>query len=819
MKTLQNIGLLLFLPAVILLSCQRAEISMPVEEDSPAAVTGSPLQLHAVYEADDPSRVEMSDNGLKMHFSEGDRIGIYVIGPATNLLNIPYTASNTTAEGCDFIAPSGVDVNVQDEDMVYAVYPCDNADLESRLTIGEWASDGPLTKAASQWTGSREVYVAEKQVQPAAGDYSALERYIVLSSEPAAVSEGNATLVFSPVTAQVNIQLRNNTSSPMTVSKAILSTSSNPDVALSGSFNLDMSASPKVARTDFALSPVDGKVSPSVSLTFPSPLELAAGASAELFFVVNAFSAQALTLTVFTPGGRHIITKSFAEDKQAFTRAVRRHLAYSATSSTFVDESGFNSLGFTPHADGEPYDTYKGLAMAGYQGWQSCAGDGSPCAERPGLDCWGHYVCTTVQPFRLERGALGNGFNFWPDCSEYEHRYALPGFSYPGGGQAYVYSAYDQQTVMTHFRWMKEYGIDGAFAQRFMVYVNKENTSEYGFHMVNLDHQMKASNQYGRAICVMYDLVGMGEEDFLTPAYLMQDLAELEAKYHFKDRSKGQKYYLYHNGKPLVALVSFAQADMPYGMDECRECVQRLQDAGYSVMIGVPAYWRDGGIDSPYTTELLAMIDELHPDVLMPWFVGRYDHDGTTPTSYRSSSRITSFDSFKTRIKDDADWCRAHGVDYAPNVWPGFDWSHQKPASVPFDRHGGDFLWKQAYYDIAVAGAGMVYFAMFDEIDEGTAIYKVLPRSAAPSNTPDTDYYVKYVEGTYTDTGSDGPSTWDRLFTYNSASKWWELSSTLVPSFNGVEEGYQSDYYLWLSGRVRAMLRGDIPLTETKPTR
>ena len=478
----------------------------------------------------------------------------------------------------------------------------------------------------------------------------------------------------------------------------------------------------------------------------------------------------------------------------------------------------FNDIGIEPHKDGDPYDTYEGLVMAGYQGWQTCRGDGSILGDHPSAAAWAHYVCNTVQPAKIQPGALGNGFNFWPDCSEYEKTYEIPGFFYPDGTPARLFSGYDQSTVFTHFRWMKEYGIDGVFAQRFMVYVDKDYTYEHEFHEVNLDHQMKASNAYGRAICIMYDLVGLNGKPYLTPEYLMQDLAELEAKYHFKDRSLGQKYYLYHNGKPLVALVSFAQQDMPYGMTECRRCVELLQAAGYSVMIGVPTYWRTGGNDSPYTTELLAMIDDLHPDVLMPWFVGRYDYDGTTPVSYKSSSKLTSFDSFKSTITGDAAWCRAHGVDYAPNVWPGFDWSHQRPASVPYDRHGGDFLWKQAYHDIAVAGAQMIYIAMFDEIDEGTAIYKVLRKSDAPSNIPDTDYYIKYENGTYTDTGSTGPN-WLESFSYNSASKWWVKSSELVPAFNGVEDELRSDHYLWLTGQIRAMLRGEVPLSETKPSR
>ncbi len=476
----------------------------------------------------------------------------------------------------------------------------------------------------------------------------------------------------------------------------------------------------------------------------------------------------------------------------------------------------FNDLGIETHKDGEPYDTYEGLVMAGYQGWQGCKGDGSISGELDDANAWPHYLNTTCWPFRLQTGALGNGFNFWPDCSEYEKTYEVPGFTMPDGSPAKLFSDYDLSTVMTHYRWMKEYGIDGAFAQRFMVYVNKQYTMEHDFHMVNLDHQMKASNEYGRAICIMYDLVGINEVSWLTPEYLLQDLTELEEKYHFKDRSKGQKYYLYHNGKPLVALVSFAQMDMKYNMTECRRCVELLQAAGYSVMIGVPAYWRDGGVDSPYSAELLKMIKELHPDVLMPWYTGRFDYKGENH-SYKGTARVTSFDVFKERIKEDARWCREEGVLFAPNCFPGFDWSHNRPASLAYDRYGGDFFWAQAYYEIAVAGVHSFYIGMFDEIDEGTQIFKVLPKKDAPSNLGDGSFYVKYDNGVYS-TSLRGPTDAQKP-EWNSASKWWVRNDEISTTFNGVEDDQESDHYLWLTGQIGKMLRGEIPLQAEQPSR
>ena len=45
---------------------------------------------------------------------------------------------------------------------------------------------------------------------------------------------------------------------------------------------------------------------------------------------------------------------------------------------------------------------------------------------------------------------------------------ALPtGLKLPNGEGARFFCSDDESTVDTHFRWMKEYGLDGVFLQRF----------------------------------------------------------------------------------------------------------------------------------------------------------------------------------------------------------------------------------------------------------------------------------------------------------------------------------------------------------------
>ena len=40
---------------------------------------------------------------------------------------------------------------------------------------------------------------------------------------------------------------------------------------------------------------------------------------------------------------------------------------------------------------------------------------------------------------------------------------AAPGFTYPGGRQAELFNSDNARTVLRHFEWMRDYGIDGAW--------------------------------------------------------------------------------------------------------------------------------------------------------------------------------------------------------------------------------------------------------------------------------------------------------------------------------------------------------------------
>lgn len=335
------------------------------------------------------------------------------------------------------------------------------------------------------------------------------------------------------------------------------------------------------------------------------------------------------------------------------------------------------------------YDSYKGLAMAGYQGWFSCPGDGS---DRGWYHYWG-------KDGKFHPGNCS--IDMWPDVSEYNKTYKTD-FVYADGSPAYVMSEWDESTVETHFRWMREYGIDGVFVQRFVAEIKRPAS----YRQLNKvwKSAINAANLNNRAISIMYDLSGMvpGDEQVL-----LSDIDSITAQYDIFERENNPSY-LFHNGKPLVAVWGVGFDDnRKYGFNEAEFIIDELKSRGFSVLIGVPTYWRSLSDDTLPDEELHRLIRKC--DIVMPWFVGRFDEN--------------ELDEMSQIVHEDLAWCKKNGVDYAPLAYPGFSWVNMNKNSKPIPRNRGSFYKKQLESHIS-QGAEMLYLAMFDEIDEGTAIFK-----------------------------------------------------------------------------------------------
>ncbi len=346
--------------------------------------------------------------------------------------------------------------------------------------------------------------------------------------------------------------------------------------------------------------------------------------------------------------------------------------------------------------------TLTGKVMCGYQGWFTTPDDGA------GLG-WRHYD----RGGRFEPGRCG--IDLWPDVRELDadEKFATP-FRHADGQAAYVFSSHHRKTVLRHFGWMQEYGIDGAFVQRFAV----ETREPKNLHHCNtvLTHCREGANRSGRAYAVMYDLSGLGAGQIER---VIDDWKSLVDRLRL-GRDEKDRAYLHHGAKPVVAVWGVGFNDgREYTLAECAALVHFLKHderyGGATVMLGVPTGWRTLDADSVADKELHAVIAQA--DIISPWTVGRYD-------SPRAAAQHA-----EGRWKADIEWCRRHGKEYLPVVFPGFSWHNLKSNrkgdarldQIP--RLKGQFLWTQ-YAEAKKAGATMIYQAMFDEMDEGTAIFK-----------------------------------------------------------------------------------------------
>jgi len=390
------------------------------------------------------------------------------------------------------------------------------------------------------------------------------------------------------------------------------------------------------------------------------------------------------------------------------------------------------------------YTSYNGLVMCGYQGWFTAEGDGAGRG-------WHHYE----KHNQFKPGI--STIDFWPDVSEYEITYETE-FEFENGEKAHVYSPYDEESVDLHFKWMKEYGIDGVFMQRFVSEIKNPKGKNH-FNKV-LENALKAAKKYERAISIMYDLSGSSSEEI---SIVYEDWKELQSKFDLFD-NKLHPTYLRHNGMPLVAIWGVGFKDgRKYTIADARDLVQNIKTdpSPSSILLGIPYYWREMKNDTENSPLLHPLIAEA--DIILPWAVGRYNND-----SYGIATSIISGDIAK---------CKSLDVDYVPLVFPGFSWGNLKNTPERYNqipRQKGDFLWRQIA-TAKLAGAKMLYVAMFDEVDEGTAIFKCLKEDNLPLNGD-----LQFV---------------------------------------GIEKEVPNDHYLWLAGQAAKWFHGEESFNVTQPAR
>jgi arylsulfatase A-like enzyme len=376
--------------------------------------------------------------------------------------------------------------------------------------------------------------------------------------------------------------------------------------------------------------------------------------------------------------------------------------------------------------EGRAQDGYAGKVFVGYQGWFRAEGDGSEMG-------WHHYT---------RAGGFAPGqcsIDLWPDLSEFgaEERFPTP-FVHADGRQAELFSSYHPATVARHFRWMQEHSIDAAFVQRFGSRLrNPQHIAQWDPVLKNAQAAAQASD---REWAVMYDLSGMRGEELRRVA---EDWQRLRKDFALDEDPS----YLRHQGRLVLAVWGIGfNDDRGYALLDCEALVDSLTrdptgpTEAPSLMIGAPFYYRELKRDTLDDARLHRILAKA--DVVSGWSVGRY----ATPEAAASW--------LGAHWRDNAEWTAARGMRDLPVVFPGFSWHNLRAGKSELGqipRLAGRFYWSQ-FAAASAAGVDAVYIAMFDELDEATAIMKVSndpPVGASPfldrENLP-SDHYLWLTE-------------------------------------------------------------------------
>jgi hypothetical protein len=387
--------------------------------------------------------------------------------------------------------------------------------------------------------------------------------------------------------------------------------------------------------------------------------------------------------------------------------------------------------------------TLDGKVLCGYQGWFNTPGDGTNF----GFSHWGEGL---DQP-----GGGRFTVDMWPDVSEYDPSDLadVPGVNMPDGSPARLYSAFRKGPVLLHLKWMRQYGIDGLFLSRFV----GETANPARARHVNtvLANVREGCHLQGRVWALMLDLSMSARE--ASTSLVKNDWKFLCDNVKAREDSR----YLHERGKPVVLLWGLGFNDRPWNAGQASELIDFFQHdpkyGGVYLIGGVDPYWRTlrgGSRTDPAWAKVYRSFDAISP-----WDAGRYNDDA-------------SMDRTRNAVwQRDLAELKPLGIGYMPTAFPGFSWDNLRrkpPGTTQIPRRKGEFYWRQ-FALFRSLGIRSVFVGMFDEVNEGTAIFKVA------NVIPAGKYFVAY-------------------------------------------DGLPTDWYLRLTGAATAMIQGDKPLSWTVPS-
>jgi hypothetical protein len=366
---------------------------------------------------------------------------------------------------------------------------------------------------------------------------------------------------------------------------------------------------------------------------------------------------------------------------------------------------------------GYKHNDLHGKLIVGFQGWFMCPNDGR------GAGNWIHWFTkNTADESHMH-------FDIVPDVQDLPESERCPTKIQTPDGPLELFSDQNASSVMEQFRWMRDHSIDVVALQRFLVDVDPTKPTGKPREWTDrvLQNSLAAADATGRGLFIMYDIAVANPATWTN--LLLDDWKRLLAEGLLSHPS-----YQRHAGRLVLAIAGVGLNDRPGSAAETAELIRQLRSVsepfgGVMLIASSATNWRTLDWDAktdPEWAKTYAMFD-----IISPWTVDRYSDDAT-------------YDRFKqTRLDPDMKFAAAKGLEYLPVIFPGYSAhnlmeSEGRPAplktnSIP--RECGRFLWRQAVAARSL-GARMLYIAMFDEVDEGTAIFKLDPESRLPTGEP-----------------------------------------------------------------------------------
>ena len=285
-----------------------------------------------------------------------------------------------------------------------------------------------------------------------------------------------------------------------------------------------------------------------------------------------------------------------------------------------------------------------------------------------------------------------------------------------------LFSSAADGVVDLHFQWMQQYGIDGIMLQRFLVDI-QPGPGKYQKNKV-LRQVAASSVSFGRVWNITWDVTNAPETNW-------REWIKADWHDHVEPIISKCPQYLHHDGKPVVCIFGLGLRQKPSPpVAEILEMIGWLRERTFVIGSG-PFYWRSGCNDA------LPDHDAVHAafDAIMPWSVGRY----SDCSKYQHLCRHVQ--------QNDIELCKSRGQTYAPVSFPGFSFRNGDIAAVrsgsqkqarelnQIPRQGGSFFRSQIEGHLSlVAGRDILprfcFVAMFDEVNEATAIFKAAAREA-----------------------------------------------------------------------------------------